>query len=148
MIVRKATPADAPALVEAFFAMMEEAGFGPAVQGSGPARLLASITAGTGDGSQGWFVCEDGGKIVATAGAILQLTPLDDVLVGKRAIIVGVYTHPDYRKRGAARMVVAAAVEWCRAAGVALVRLQTTQAGRPLYESLGFTVGDVMTLRL
>jgi GNAT superfamily N-acetyltransferase len=148
MVLRAAFPPDAPAVAGAFLSMMEEAGMGIAQAHHTAPRLTAAIARGIEDGTQAWFVCEQDGTIVACAGAILMATPLDLVLDGKRAIIAGVYTHPAYRQRGGARKAVSAAVNWCKNAGVKVVRLQTTEPARGLYESLGFTTGDVMTLKL
>jgi hypothetical protein len=129
MVLRAAFPTDAPALAGAYLRMMEEAGLpAPASPRLAASRLAASIVRGMEGGSQAWFVVEDEGAIVATAGAILWVSPLDDVL--------------------AARLAVTAAVDWCKKSGVKVLRLQTTDAARPLYESLGFRSGDVMTLAL
>jgi GNAT superfamily N-acetyltransferase len=148
MLIRKAAPTDAPLLAEAFLSMMDEAGLGRQGAPDAVTRLAAAIEAGIAAGTQAWFVCDEGGTIVATGGAMFQASPFEDALFGKRAIIAGVYTRPEYRHRGMARQVVSAAVDWCRESDVAIVRLQTTEAARGLYESLGFKAGDLMALRL
>lgn len=148
MRIRRAKPSESLVLAEAFLSMMDEGGVSRSMAPDACVRLAAAIEAGIAAGSQVWFVCEDGGEVVATGGAIFQPSPFEDALFGKRAIIAGVYTKPTHRNRGAARLVVSAAIDWCRASGVALVRLQTTEAARPLYESLGFTSGDLLSLKL
>jgi hypothetical protein len=49
-----------------------------------------------------------------------------------------VLTHPDYRKRGFARCLVEAALKLAEANSIRSVKLDATDHGLPLYESLGF----------
>jgi GNAT superfamily N-acetyltransferase len=53
------------------------------------------------------------------------------------------YTESEFRHRGLARSLVKAAFHWCKANEVGVVTLQP-QAGRRLYESLGFRTGNEM----
>lgn len=53
-----------------------------------------------------------------------------------------VATDPDQRRRGCARVVLTALVAWCDARGVPRVELAATEAGEPLYRSLGFLPGE------
>ncbi len=55
-----------------------------------------------------------------------------------RAYLFGLYVAPGCRRRGIARSLVEAAREAAREAGAAAVVLHASDAGRPLYESLGF----------
>ena len=48
------------------------------------------------------------------------------------------YTEPEHRRRGLARRLMAEMIAWCRAAGLGSVSLHASDAGRPLYEALGF----------
>lgn len=61
---------------------------------------------------------------------------------GCRAHLMNVYTAPDYRRQGLARRMVAALMDEARARGVTEISLDATQAGRPLYEALGFRAND------
>ena len=49
-----------------------------------------------------------------------------------------VLTHPDYRGRGFARRLIAAALDRADSLGVETVKLDATEQGRPLYEGFGF----------
>jgi GNAT superfamily N-acetyltransferase len=49
-----------------------------------------------------------------------------------------VLTHADYQRRGYARLLVTAALELAAVRGIQCVKLDATDQGRPLYESLGF----------
>lgn len=82
------------------------------------------------DSPDGCFgiVCD--GRLVAT-------TTL--VCYEKRLAWVGmVLTHPDYRRRGFARLLVERAIELAREREVGTIKLDATDQGRPLYLSLGF----------
>lgn len=49
-----------------------------------------------------------------------------------------VYTKPMYRKQGISKKLNEQALNWLRDYGVSSVRLLASDAGRPLYEHLGF----------
>ncbi len=60
---------------------------------------------------------------------------------GRLAWIGMVLTHPDFRRLGLARQLMLYTLQWLRSRGVAIVKLDATDQGFPLYESLGF-VGE------
>src|SRR5258707_12869836 len=58
---------------------------------------------------------------------------------GERIAWLGmVLTHPHYRRKGFARRLIAHALERARLLGVPTVKLDATDEGRPLNETLGF----------
>lgn len=61
---------------------------------------------------------------------------------GKRAHLMNVYTAPGYRRQGVARQLVTALMDEAKLRGVTEISLDATEAGRPLYESLGFRPND------
>jgi GNAT superfamily N-acetyltransferase len=107
------------------------------------------LRAAIGDGSyRGWLV-EAAGRVVAGGGVIslpFQGNPV--VPEGRRSWIVNVYTEPEHRRQGLARWITETVVAWCRDAGLPIVFLHASDAGRPLYDSLGFTPTAEMMLRL
>jgi GNAT superfamily N-acetyltransferase len=66
----------------------------------------------------------------------------------KRVFFLNVFTEPEFRRRGIARAVVGAMLDWCRAQGFHSVRLLASDTGRPLYQSLGFLPTNEMKLEL
>ncbi len=94
------------------------------------------------------FITADSDAIAASAGLLLldwpphPLDPAGD----RRAYILNVYVEPAYRRRGLAK----ALVEMCRAEAarqnIRVVTLHASEAGRPLYESLGFRATNEMML--
>jgi GNAT superfamily N-acetyltransferase len=75
---------------------------------------------------------EEEGKIVATA----TLLPYAESL----AWIGMVLTRPEYRRQGLARQLMEDVVAIAQRRGVRTLKLDATDEGRPLYESLGFIV--------
>jgi GNAT superfamily N-acetyltransferase len=65
----------------------------------------------------------------------------------RRATILNVYAYPQYRRKGVARALMHAILEWCRSEGFAVVFLHASDDGRPLYESLGFEPTNEMRLK-
>ncbi|HLH18529.1 MAG TPA: GNAT family N-acetyltransferase [Bryobacteraceae bacterium] len=66
----------------------------------------------------------------------------------RRAWILNVYVRPEFRRRGIARAIMEALVQWCRAEGFDCVSLHASEAGRPLYVKLGFGATNEMRLDL
>lgn len=87
----------------------------------------------------GWLV-EIDNQAVAGGGVILRpLLPRPGGLEGgEEAYILNVYTEAEHRRRGLARLVMSAILDWCAARKAPVVSLHASDDGRPLYESLGF----------
>jgi GNAT superfamily N-acetyltransferase len=66
----------------------------------------------------------------------------------KRVWILNMYTEPEARRHGIAKRLVQAMIDWCRKEGFSAVSLHASDAGRPLYASLGFQPTNEMTLQL
>ena len=62
--------------------------------------------------------------------------------------LLSVFVEPEARGRGVARAIAVAAIAAARAAGHPRIALHASDAGRPLYESLGFTPRSEMVLDL
>jgi GNAT superfamily N-acetyltransferase len=106
--------------------------------------------AGLRDGTyRGFFATDETGRIVAGGGVVLlayQPHPLDPR--PRRAFVVNLYTEPEHRRRGLARRLMEAMIEWCRGEGYATLSLHASDEGRALYESLGFVPTNEMRLTL
>jgi len=79
---------------------------------------------------EGCFVLECDGVVASTATCICY---------GRELAWIGmVLTAPEFRGRGFARRLMERALEFLRARGVAWIKLDATDMGRPLYLKLGF----------
>lgn len=97
----------------------------------------------------GWLAIAEDGTVVAGAGVQLRmLLPRPETAVTREALVVNVYVQPAYRRNGLARRLMVAILDWCRKQGIERVVLHASIMGRPLYESLGFTATNEMSLYL
>ena len=96
------------------------------------------------------FLAETGDRRVIAGGGIVILhwpgSPLDPR--DSRAMILNMYTEEEFRRRGIARRIMQAMLDWCRSEGYQTVSLHASQFGRPLYESLGFQPTNELRLTL
>jgi GNAT superfamily N-acetyltransferase len=98
---------------------------------------------------QGWFFENASGLVVAGAGVtVIRYHPGPRDPAPRRAWVVNVYTEIEYRRRGLARRLMQELVACCRAEGFRSVYLHASEAGRPLYESMGFQLTNEMRLEL
>jgi GNAT superfamily N-acetyltransferase len=109
---------------------------------------LATVLA---DGTYvGWFAVDHATKVIAGAGAHVkpQLPRIAHgqtrVEVSPVPLVVNVYTEPEYRGQGIARALMRVLMEWAAGIGADRVVLHASDAGRPLYTSLGFAPTNEM----
>lgn len=94
-----------------------------------------------------WMAVAADGSIAGGAGLWLMDWPPHVIGNGaRRGNILNVYVRPESRRRGIARSLMETALEWTRANGVDCVILHASDAGRALYESLGFTSTNEMRI--
>ncbi len=92
-----------------------------------------------------WFACTTNGIVVAGTDVWLQDWPAGAYDTSPyRAYILNVYTSPDYRRKGLARLLVQTCMDWCYANGIRIVTLHASDEGRKVYEGLGFTPTNEM----
>jgi len=96
-----------------------------------------------------WLVSSAEGSIAAGTGLWLMDWPPHMIGKGaRRGNILNVFTAREFRRRGLARSLMQAAVDWCRDNQVDTVILHASPAGRSLYESMGFQATNEMRIRL
>lgn len=130
--------------------MFAEMGYGDDAAREAMARATwPLVEAALRDGSyQGWLV-EDGGRVVAGGGlTVVSFPPTPFDPSPQRAWILNMYTEPGYRRRGLAMQILQNIVAWCREQGLKQVFLHASDAGRPLYERVGFKPTTEMRLVL
>ena len=149
--IRQATVADAPTLVRQRCAMFEELGDATEadraeIEAAIGRYLAEAMPAGL---FRAWLVEADGAPVAGGGLQIRPLVPRPGYTRGEaEAIVLSVWTDPAHRRRGLARRVMAAILDWCRANGVRRVCLHASPDGRSLYEQLGFRATNEMRVDL
>lgn len=96
-----------------------------------------------------WLVAAPDGSIAAGAGLWLMDWPPHMIGAGpQRGNILNVFTAVRFRRRGLARRLMEAALDWCRENGVDTVILHASPDGRRLYESMGFQASNEMRIKI
>ena len=81
----------------------------------------------------------DAGRIVATSGvSIVEKPPYFGCPTGRIALVSSMFTEPAYRRQGIARDLLCRVVDEARARGCGAVQITASDAGVPLYRSVGF----------
>jgi GNAT superfamily N-acetyltransferase len=96
-----------------------------------------------------WLAEDPSGRVLAGGGIVIADWPgYPGESLAKRAWILNMYTEPEARRRGIAKKLLEAIIDWCRTAGFRTVSLHASPAGRPLYEFAGFQQTNEMRLTL
>jgi len=94
-----------------------------------------------------WLAMDGSGKVAGGGGVLLSPWPANPRdPCSERAVILNVYTEPEFRRRGVARLVMQTILGWVRARGLSSVNLHASDEGRHLYETLGFQPTNEMRL--
>ena len=95
-------------------------------------------------------------RIIAGAGLHLREVPPSpqpdangkiDIVSGRQAVIVNVYTQPEWRRRGLAELLINRIIDWTREQGIGSLVLHASDEGRAVYERLGFIATTEMRFR-
>lgn len=100
------------------------------------------------DGTHVAYLVFDGERFVGAGGvSFFRVMPTYHNPSGRKAYIMNMYTHPEYRRRGIARKTLDLLVGAAKSAGIDAISLEATAMGRPLYEKYGFVrMNDEMEL--
>lgn len=111
-------------------------------------RLLAD---GFGDATAHAVVADHpdgGGRLVACGVATVERRlPSPNNPTGRHGYIASMVTDPGFRRRGLARQIMEALLDWLEGQGVTSSSLHATEQGAPLYRSLGFREPHTPELR-
>jgi GNAT superfamily N-acetyltransferase len=153
--IRFATPADAKAIAEHRARMFDEMGdlsLGAfeTLRAKSQERLGNLINRGQ---YIGWLAAPAQQPEVIAGGAGVQLREVlphpkegNKVAEGRHAIILNVFTEPRWRRQGVALLLLERIIDWARAEQIDRLILHASQAGRSLYERLGFVDTNEMRL--
>lgn len=145
--IRRAAQSDAPMIARHRVEMFRDMGQVP-TEGLAAVLLAESSSAlasALGDGTYvGWLALDGGDRVVAGAGAHIKaqfprvIPDGSGVASGAVPLVVNVYTEPEWRRKGVARALMTALMEWAVQQGCDRIVLHASDAGRALYTSLGF----------
>jgi len=150
-VLRRASTADVETLVAHRRAMFRDMGYNDEValdSMSTKFRIWLLERMNSGD-YHAWLVTAPDGSIAAGAG--LWLMDWSPHMIGngvQRGNILNVYTSETFRRRGLARQLMQAVLDWCGENQIDTIILHASPSGRDLYESMGFTPTNEMRLRL
>ncbi|MGO9796396.1 MAG: N-acetyltransferase family protein [Terracidiphilus sp.] len=93
----------------------------------------------------GWIAINAGLPVASASLLVLDWPPHPFDPRGElRGYLLNVYVEPEYRKRGLAHQLVERCMAEARRQGIRVVTLHSSQAGRPIYERLGFHATNEM----
>lgn len=85
------------------------------------------------------FLAEDNGQAVSTVFMAVAEKPANPSFIsGKTATILNVFTYPGYRRKGIATRLLTMMIDEAKAMYISYLELSATDAGKPVYEKLGF----------
>ena len=96
------------------------------------------------------ILCIENGAPVACANlCYLSMIPTFSHTPGKRAHLMKVYVKKDFRRKGLAKKMLELLIEEAKSRKVTQISRDSTEKGRPLYESMGFSHNaSAMTMKL
>lgn len=89
-----------------------------------------------------WLAVDDG-RIVATSGmSFVEKPPYYGCPSGRIGLLSGMFTEPEYRRRGIARQLLGRVVDEARSRGCGVVQITASDVGTLLYADFGFERND------
>ena len=139
--IRRGTPADIPVIANHRLGMFTEMEFGDPSTYSAYESEFQSFASQemSADRFHSWLAESPDGEIVAGGAVLIVPWPANPKhRQQQRAFLLNVFTEPAFRRQGIARSLVQTMMDWCRGQGFGSVFLHASDAGRPLYQSMGF----------
>lgn len=149
--IRTATPFDAPVILQHRRRMFEDMKEGSAQDLDRMVEATAAwlVRAMADKSYYGWLAEDAQGQVVAGGGVLVSPWPAGPRdHYPRRAVILNVYTEPEYRRQGLARQLMLLMIQWLRDEGFTSVALHASVEGRHLYEKLGFQPTNEMRLSM
>ncbi|CAG0973628.1 diamine N-acetyltransferase [Planctomycetaceae bacterium] len=148
--IRRATLRDLPLLIRHRRGMFEDMKRGSASELTKHDRNYAKwARQRLSDGSMIGFVALQG-KEVAASGCVWlrEKQPAPGYPGGRVPYLLSMFTERHKRGLGAATAIVKAALAWAKKRKLPLMLLHASDAGRPIYERLGFKATNEMEIKL
>ena len=158
--IRQATPDDAAIIGWHRARMFQDMGLVPddlfeSFQTKALDRLGKALASGD---YFAWLVSEPNApqKIIAGAGVVIREVPPFPhrhhngeitIAEGRQGLVVNVFTEPEWRRRGIAKLLMEEIIVWSRRQNLDDLVLHASEHGRALYEQLGFILTNEMRFR-
>lgn len=149
--LRPIRPGDAPVIAQQRVRMFVEMGDVTDAEAAAlEAAVLAQLDPLIASGEYFGWLMEADEVVVSGVGVLLhRLLPRGRALgLRQEAYVLNVYTDPAYRRRGLSKRLMQELIDWCRAHAITRITLHASPAGKPMYESLGFSPTNEMRLVL
>jgi len=104
-------------------------------------KLAAELQAGS---CRSWLIEKEEQVVASGAITIVSLVPTPNDLSSRVAYLHSMYTEPELRGKNLASRIVRTALAYCKANGVRRVILNASEAGKPIYEKMGFSSSPEM----
>jgi GNAT superfamily N-acetyltransferase len=89
-------------------------------------------------GLVGWVATAGGVGVASGCVWIQPVQPNPRWAKGRQPYLLSMFTEPEFRGRGLAKRIVEVATKWVAQNGYPRFALHASEAGRPLYEALGW----------
>ena len=148
-MIKAAKKSDLKKIVAMKLEMFREAGVDEGLSNNVEIEILKTYNKLYSNNKMKHFIIQKEDEIVACAGGFIK----DDIphLFFKPSFygfIGDVYTYPQHRKKGFATKLTKRVIKWLKEKNVVTIRLFTSQAGKKIYQKLGFEMSDEMILKL
>lgn len=147
-MIRRATPDDAYQIARLRQAMWDE--MSPDQPSDGAFREATFVywyQTLEAEQAVGW-IAEVDGRAVGMALVLLHQHPPRPFGPIRRGYVTSVYVAPEHRRQGHGRALMEEVIAWGREQGLQRLELRSSEAGRALYEAVGFERQDLMMLYL
>jgi len=148
--IREAAPNESAIILHHRRSMFRDMGEGTVAELDRMVEVASSWLAGAlADGSyHHWLALDSSGRVAGGGGVLLCPWPANPKgPCTERAVILNVYTEPEFRKLGIARQIMRTILAWVKERGFSAVNLHASDEGRHLYVKLGFEPTNEMRLR-
>lgn len=150
MQIRKATPEDIDTLIRFRLNFLEEdwGGLAPQMRDAIARQMAQYLGAHISDGTFLAALAEADGRVVSTAFLAISERPANPHFPnGRVGTLLNVFTCPEYRRQGFAARVISLLMQEAAILEVSCIELLATQAGKPVYEKLGFEISAMTPMR-
>ena len=146
LATRKATVQDSALITTHREAMFREMGRGTEASLAAISRNFTPwVEQRLTNGSYLGWITEDDSRPVASTGLFLMDWPPHYIDEGAtRGYLLNVYVDPAFRRQGLAKALTRFAMGECRQRNIRMLTLHASDAGRLVYEGLGFVSGNEM----